>query len=265
MTLIQAAILGLFQGIAEFLPISSSGHLLIFKDIMGLAEVPALFDVVLHVATLGSIVVVFRKRVGGVIASMARWIARKHGDGDAENLSIVVPAIVATALTGALGLAIDRIDFSGSPKVAAGLLIVTALILIAGSRLKPGSTGFRGMTVRHGVIVGLAQGVGVLPGISRSGISISAGLASGLERQTAGEFSFLLAIPAILGALVLKLDDLPAMAGSVAALPLAVGSIVAFAAGVGALLVLMPLVRKGKLAWFAAYLIPAGLIGLFIL
>ena len=121
------------------------------------------------------------------------------------------------------------------------------------------------MTVRHGVIVGLAQGVGVLPGISRSGISISAGLASGLERQTAGDFSFLLAIPAILGALALKLDDLPAMIGSVAALPLAVGSVVAFGTGVGALLVLMPLVRKGKLAWFAAYLIPAGLIGLFIL
>ncbi len=265
MTIIQAAILGLFQGIAEFLPISSSGHLLIFKDLMGLAEVPALFDVVLHVATLASIVVVFRRRIGGIIASMARWVARRHGEGDAENLAIVIPAIVATALTGAVGLAIDRIDFSGRPEVASGLLLVTALILIAGSRLKPGATTYRGMTVRHGVIVGLAQGIGVLPGISRSGISISAGLASGLERGTAGEFSFLLAIPAILGALVLKLDELPAMAGSVAVPQLVVGSVVAFAAGVGALLALMPLVRKGKLAWFAAYLIPAGLIGLCIL
>ncbi len=265
MTVAQACILGMFQGVAEFLPISSSGHLLVFKDIMGLSEVPALFDVALHLATLASILLVFRKRVLGVIVSICRWIAGKGGEGDAENLAIVVPALVATALTAALGLAIERVDLSGSPKVVAGLLLVTAAVLVAGSRFKPGLAGYRAMGIRHGVVVGLAQGIGVFPGISRSGITISAGLASGLTRETAGEFSFLLAIPAILGALVLKLDDVAELAGTVAAAPLLAGCLVAFVVGVASLLLLMPIVRKGKLAWFAAYLAPAGLLGLFLL
>ena len=261
----QAGILGLFQGIAEFLPISSSGHLLVFKDLMGLSEVPALFDVVLHLATLASILLVFRKRIAGIVRSFLRLMVKKHGDDDVENLSIIVPALVATALTAVVGLAIEQIDLSGAPGVVAGLLLVTALILVASSRFKAGQTGYRGLTVRHGVIIGLAQGIGVFPGISRSGITISAGLASGLQRETAGEFSFLLAVPAILGALVLKLDDMAELAGTVATLPLVVGSLVAFLAGIASLLILMPLVRKGKLAWFAAYLIPAGLLGLFLL
>jgi len=265
MTVFQAGILGLFQGVAEFLPISSSGHLLVFKNLMGLSEVPALFDVVLHLATLMSILLVFRKRIAGIVRSFLRLMAKKHGEEDAENLSIIVPALVATVLTAVVGLAIEQIDLSGVPRIVAGLLLVTALLLIASSRFKAGQTGYRGMTVRHGVIIGLAQGIGVFPGISRSGITISAGLASGLQRETAGEFSFLLAVPAILGALVLKLDDMAELAGTVAPLPLVVGSLVAFLAGVVSLLVLMPIVRKGKLAWFAAYLIPAGLLGLFLL
>ncbi len=265
MTVAQACILGFFQGVAEFLPISSSGHLLVFKDIMGLSEVPVLFDVTLHLATLASILLVFRKRVLGILASICRWIARKSGDGDAENLAIVVPALVATALTAAVGLAVERVDLTGSPRIVAGLLLVTAAVLVAGSRFKPGSTGYGKMGLRHGVIVGLAQGIGVFPGISRSGITISAGLASGLERGVAGEFSFLLAIPAIAGALVLKLDDLSELTGTVATAPLLAGCLVAFAVGVASLLLLMPIVRKGKLAWFAAYLAPAGLLGLFLL
>ena len=264
MTLVQACVLGLFQGVAEFLPISSSGHLLVFKDLMGLSGVPALFDVVLHLATLGSILVVFRRRVAGILVSITRFLMRKSGEADAENLAIVPPALVATVLTAIVGLLIDRVDLSGKPKVVAGLLIVTAAILVASSRFKGGS-GYRGMGWKHGVIIGLAQGIGVFPGISRSGITISAGLASGLRREEAGEFAFLLAIPAILGALVLKFRDLGELQGTVSAAPLVAGSAVAFAAGVASLLLLKPIVRKGKLAWFAAYLVPAGLLGLFLL
>jgi undecaprenyl-diphosphatase len=251
--------------VAEFLPISSSGHLLVFKDIMGLSEVPALFDVVLHLATLASILLVFRKRILGIVVSACRWLAGKSGEDDAENLAIVLPAIVATVLTAAVGLAAERVDLTGSPRIVAGLLIVTAAILVASSRFGRGTTDYRAMGLRHGVIVGLAQGIGVFPGISRSGITISAGLASGLKRETAGEFSFLLAVPAILGALALRLGDLAELTGTVAVTPLIVGCGVAFVAGVASLLLLMPLVRKGKLAWFAAYLAPAGLLGLFLL
>lgn len=265
MTILQACILGIFQGIAEFLPISSSGHLVLLRGIMGLSDVPAMFDIVLHLATLASILVIFRKRIRGILRSIMLWIRRKSDEADAENLSIVIPGMVATAITAALGLLIESIDLSPYPKIVAGLLLVTALILIASSRIKPSGLGFRGMKTGHGVIVGLAQGLGVLPGISRSGITISAGLASGLGRETAGEFSFLLAIPAILGALLLKIGDLPSLLGTVAPLPLLAGALLAFAVGIGSLLVLMPIVKQGKLAWFAVYLIPAGLLGLFLL
>lgn len=231
---------------------------------MGLSDVPALFDVVLHLATLASILLVFRKRIGGIIVSTVRWIARRSDDSDADNLAIIPPAAVATVATAVLGYLINKIDLSGSPRVVAGLLLVTAAILLS-STLWKGTQGYRQMRWTHGLMIGIAQGIGVFPGISRSGITISAGSASGLKRETAGEFSFLIAIPAILGAFVLKLKDVGRLSGAIQPLPLAVATVAAFVAGVVSLLVLMPIIRKGKLAWFAAYLIPAGLIGLFLL
>ncbi|TFG81779.1 MAG: undecaprenyl-diphosphate phosphatase [Spirochaetales bacterium] len=264
MSTLQAFVLGLFQGVAEFLPISSSGHLLVFKDLMGLAEVPALFDVVLHVATLFSILVVFRRRVFGIIRSIGRWMLRSADVSDAVNLAIVPPAIVATALTAIVGYAASKIDLSAKPAVVAGLFIVTALILI-GSSFPRGTDGYRDLRFRHGLITGIAQGIGVFPGISRSGITISAGLAAGMKREEAGEFAFLLAIPAILGALVLQIKDMGDLAASVAPLQLVTAALSAFLSGIAALMILLPIVRKGRLAWFAVYLIPAGILGLFIL
>jgi undecaprenyl-diphosphatase len=263
-SILQAFILGLFQGVAEFLPISSSGHLLMLKHLMGLGDVPVLFDVILHVATLGSILVVFRRRIAGIVVSTGRFIGRRHGQADAENLAIIPPAILATILTAVIGLLLSQLDFGDKPRVAAGLLLVTAVLLVASTFLK-GTTGYSGLKLRHGLMIGIAQGIGVLPGISRSGITISAGLASGLQRETAGEFAFLLAVPAIGGALVLELKDIGELAGSVAPAPLIVGSLAAFVAGVAALLLLLPLVRRGKLAWFAAYLIPVGILGMILL
>ena len=264
MSVLQALILGLFQGIAEFLPISSSGHLLVFQGLLGLSDVPALFDVMLHLATLASILLVFRKRIGGIIISTVRWVARRSNESDAENLAIIPPAAVATVATAVLGYMINKIDLGGSPKIVAVLLLVTAAILLVSAFFK-GERSYRQMRWTHGLLIGIAQGIGVFPGISRSGITISAGSASGLNRETAGEFSFLIAIPAILGAFVLKLKDMGRLSGAIQPLPLAVACVAAFVTGVLSLLVLMPIVRKGKLAWFAAYLIPAGLIGLFLL
>jgi len=147
MSIVQALILGIFQGISEFLPISSSGHLLVFKDLMGLSEVPGLFDVILHVATLFSVLVVFRKRIAGIILSSLRFVRRRSGEADAENLAIVPPAIAATVCTAVVGLLIDRIDFSGQVRLVSGFFIVTAVILQEGwDRLpavdhKAGSSG----------------------------------------------------------------------------------------------------------------------------
>lgn len=264
MSIFQALLLGAFQGIAEFLPISSSGHLALMKQVMGLAEIPALFDIILHVATLFSILLVFRRRVGGIIGSILRYIAKKNDGRDTENLSIVVPALLATVLTAGIGLAIKKLDFEASPAVVGVCLLLTAALLVASHFFK-GKTGFSDLRWRHGLITGFAQGIGVLPGISRSGITISAGLAAGLSREVAGEFSFLLAIPAIIGALVLEIGDIAGLLGSVSVLPLAIGALASFLVGVAALRLLMPIVRRGKLVWFAAYLIPLGLIAILFL
>ncbi len=262
MNYLQALLLGALQGVAEFLPISSSGHLRIGQELLGLGDVPLLFDVALHVATLAAVVLVFRRRIAGILASLVRWIGGRAGQDDAENLGIVIPLLAATAVTAALGFAIKDIEVP--TRIVAGLMLATAAILVASSFLG-GAAGFRDLGIPRGLAVGLAQGVGVLPGISRSGITIAAGLATGMRREVAGEFAFLVSIPAILGALVLELPDLGEMRAAVPAGPLALGMAVAFAVGIVSLKLLLPVVRKGKLAWFAAYLVPAGLLGLLLL
>lgn len=265
MNMLQAVILGLVQGLAEFLPVSSSGHLVLFKDVLGLTEVPLLFDIVLHLATLCAVCLVFRRRIGGIFVSIARFLARKQGEADADNLGLVVPALLATLVTGVMGVAISKLlPVEGTTLVSIELL-VTAAVLAASAFLKPGTKGYRQLGPVDGLVTGFAQGLGVFSGISRSGFTITAGLARGMKREEAGEFSFLLSIPAILGAFLVELDDAGALMSSVDPLPLAVAALVAFVSGVLALSLLMRIVKKGKLAWFAAYLVPVGLIGLFLL
>ncbi len=265
MTILQALVLGLFQGVSEFLPVSSSGHLLVLRDLFGLSEVPRLFDVILHAATLLSVLVVFRSRVGGILAALVRWAARRKDPpvADAENLALVPPALAATAVTAVIGLGIEKYLPVQSPRAVCALFLATAALLIVSSRFR-GTRGHDRIGPGRGALIGLAQGIGVFPGISRSGITISAGLAAGLDRGTAGEFAFLVAIPAVAGALLLELKDLAELGAAVGAAPLAVGFLAAFASGIAALSLLLPLVRKGRLAWFAVYLIPVGLAGLFL-
>ena len=265
MTMLQALMLGIFQGVSEFLPISSSGHLLVLRELFGLSEVPRLFDVILHLATLLSVLVVFRSRVWGILSALARWAARRKDrhPSDAENLALVPPALAATAVTAAVGLAIEKYLPVQSLRAVSAFFLVTAALLLFSARFR-GTRGYGRFGLGRGALIGLAQGIGVFPGVSRSGITISAGLAAGLDRDTAGEFAFLLAIPAIAGALLLELKDFSALGASVGAAPLAAGFLAAFAAGTAGLSLLMPLVRKGRLAWFAAYLIPLGLAGLFL-
>lgn len=265
MSLAQAIILGLVQGLAEFLPVSSSGHLVLFKDILGLAELPLLYDVILHLATLLAILLVFRRRVLGILSSLGRWAAKRNGREDAANLALVGPLLAATVVTAAIGFAIQKLLPAEGVRLVSIELLVSAAVLAASALLKPGSKGYADIGVGEGLFLGVAQGLGVFSGVSRSGMTITAGLAAGMRREEAGEFSFLLAIPAILGAFILELKDLGSLQASVEPLPLAVSALVAFLSGLLALSLLMRVVKRGKLAWFAAYLVPLGLAGLFLL
>lgn len=258
MTIPQSIVLGAIQGVAEFLPISSSGHLAIAAEFMDLAEVPLLFDVSLHVATLLAVCVVFRARIASLFAVLGRLVVGKGRDDDAEGRRMILALVIATAVTGAIGLAVKDVAEAMSPFAISLCFIVTGAALFLSGRLVSASP-VATPGIRQALVVGLAQGIGVFPGISRSGSTIAASLLSGLDRRAAGEFSFLLSIPAILAAFILELKDADTLIGSVSALPLVAGLVTAFATGLLSLKFLLGLINRGRLGWFAFYLVPLGI------
>jgi undecaprenyl-diphosphatase len=254
-------LLGIIQGVAEFLPISSSGHLVIARHLMGFGDVPILFDVLMHVPTLVAIAIVFRKRIGNVLVSLWRLIRQKNGPKDVENLRLLGVICVATVCTALVGFGLAKLQdrFVLSTKVVSALFLLTAAILILSHFFK-GSKRYSDLGIKEGIITGIAQGIGVLPGISRSGITITASLTAGMSRERAGEYAFLVSIPAILGAVGLKIGDIEALA--INPLVLAAGMITSFVVGLLSLLLLLRIVRQGRLYLFSFYLIPMGIVTL---
>jgi len=264
MSIIKAVVLGIIQGIAEFLPVSSSGHLLVTRNLMDLGEVPVLFDVLLHIATLVVVVIVFKERIIVLFKSLFRWISRKSDDSDKGNLNMVVLILVATFFTGVLGLVIDKMGFFQNPKIVSVFFIITSIILWLTRYAKSEKT-YRDVGIKEGIYLGIAQGFGVIPGISRSGITISAGLLGGIDRDKAGEISFIISIPAILGALLLEFKDGAQLISEVAIPVLVIGFITTMVVGYFSLILLMRLIKGGRLYLFSFYLLPLGVIGLFFL
>lgn len=261
MTYFNSIILGSVQGLAEFLPVSSSGHLAVIQHFMNLGEIPLLFDVLLHIATLFVVCIVFYKRIRDIVISLIHLITGKKSETDKENLHLFKIIILATVFTGGLGLIIEKFHVEQYVGVVYFLFIVTGTILLL-SRKWNGKDDYAALGTKHGVLTGIAQGFGVLPGISRSGITISAALLSGMTREKAGEYSFLISIPAILGALILQLKDAGDLIGSVSPGIIAAGMISAFVVGLISLKILIRLIKKGNLFYFSFYLIPLGIIGL---
>lgn len=278
MSVLEGILLGVLQGIAEFLPISSSGHLAIAQELFNLEDVPLLFDVFLHLATLGAVVLFFRKRIWSLLQVVGRWICRRSLPEDKADLQTILALLLGTLVTGIFGIFLSDVVEDIDEKLICVGFFVTAGLLIFGDAMEERRRKKRlatdqdftvgkasGVKPLQGLGIGLAQGFGVLPGISRSGSTIAGALLCGVDREQAGEFSFLLSIPAILGAFVLQLEDLDEIGSAVGIAPVVAGCISAFIAGIFALSVLMKIVRKGKLEWFAVYLIPLGILGLIFL
>lgn len=259
MTFLQSLALGALQGITEFLPVSSSGHLLVARHFMGLDEIPLLFDVLMHVPTLLAVALVFRKRLGRLVLSFWGWLQGRRDPEVHEHMRLLTAIVVATMVTGIIGILLSRVigDDSLPPRVVGVLFVVTAAILIASRRFR-GAKGYSEIGMREGLITGLGQGIGVLPGISRSGITIASSLAAGLARERAGEYAFLVSIPAIIGALALKLPESGSLGVSVPVM--AAGLCASFVFGVLALKLLLRLIRGGRLYLFAWYLVPLGIV-----
>ena len=284
MTVLQGFLLGILQGVAEFLPISSSGHLALVQSLFGLEDVPLLYDIFLHMATLLAVTIYFWPKIWALLKCFGRWITKKQKSDNQVQISendllcptdkigqkTIIAIILTTAITGTFGIFTSKLIPDLSIKFVCGGFLVTSALLIISSIMEKrqsakGPNEFTGISIKQSIIIGIMQGFGTLPGISRSGSTIAGALFGGVNRSLAGEFSFIVSIPAILGAFILELKDLGQMSSSIGAAPIIAGCISSFAVGYFSLSVLMKIIKKGKLQWFAAYLIPAGILGLIFL
>jgi undecaprenyl-diphosphatase len=252
---LYVAILGALQGVTEFLPISSSGHLVIANELLaqtGLETLPDFVElnIVLHGGTLLSIVAVYWRRILRLLTQDRRVIAM---------------LVVGTLPAAAIGLPLHQLPqlrpVLESTLVAGLMLPVTGLLLLWSTRLPVGDTDYVEITWRQALVIGLFQAVAILPGISRSGTTIVAGLLVGLRRDAAATFSFLLAIVAIAAACVLEAKHLLQPGTSTPHAPLLLfGATVSFAVGVLALVWLLQWLRQGRLHYFAWWCIPVGVV-----
>ncbi len=260
----QAIILGVVQGATEFIPVSSSGHLVLFENIFKFdPETPEmiLFDLCIHTGTVVSIFIVFRKSIRDFVKNLLG--SRKYGKNAAEvyrrspSVHIFVLAILVTGITGVIGILLKKTFESafGSLKLVAFCWLVTGTLLLITDFHKNNRMGLRKFGVREAIIIALAQSVAILPGISRSGATICSGILTGLRRRWAVEFSFLIAIPAILGATIVKvIDDFAQISeGNLPKTAVILGTIMAAVTGVFALKLLIKTVRSTNLKYFAYY------------
>lgn len=260
MEYLYAVFMGLLQGVTEFLPVSSSGHLSLFQNFFGGKAPDQLFNVLLHFATLLAVCVVYRWDILEMIVEFFRGVAALFSKkGDKRD---VPPArrLVLMVIVGTLPLFIvlpfkDYVEALGGSTLFIGCaLLVTGLLLFASDRFSRGKKTEKTMTVADALVVGCAQALAVVPGLSRSGTTISAGLARGLDRPFAVRYSFLLSLPAVLGATLLEVLDV-AQAGVDASLipQYLVGMAVAALAGYFAIGLVNHLAKKGRFGGFAYY------------
>lgn len=247
----QACLLGLVQGIGEFLPISSSGHLYLAKYYLGLQDdVPLSFDIALHFATLLAVLTVFRKKILLLCQALLRWIFRRSRIDDGPLLSMCLVIFFATLITGFAGYFLQKISVP-LMVVAIGFLY-TAILLIAMKFIPPHKLW---NPVSQIFALGIFQAIAVFPGISRSGSTIFAALLTGHKREEAGEYSFILSIPIILGAFVFSFKDLFHISETITTGPIILGMVVAFISGILALYFLLKLIARARLWHFSLYLI----------
>ena len=256
MDLIEAIILGAVQGLTEFLPVSSSGHLQIAKALLGVhIDDNITFDVTLHAATVLSTVVVMWRELWRLVCGL---FSRRFNDEQAYVLKIVVSMIPA----GVVGvLFADRIEelFSSLPFVGSMLLLTAALLAFA-YYAKPRQKD--AVSFRDAFIIGCAQAAATMPGLSRSGSTIATGLLLGNSKESVARFSFIMVIPVILGKMLLDIMSGEMAAISVGAAPLAGGFVAAFLTGTFACKFMIEAVKRGKLIWFAIYCAVAGAVAI---
>lgn len=258
MDILLAALLGLVQGLTEFLPVSSSGHLVVFQNWLQEEKTPVIFDLVLHIGTLLPIVWVYRQTVLDLIKGiLTKPLAQEN------RLALwIVLGSVPTALIGILFEDLFEQIFH-TPKMVASAFFVTGSFLFATQYLNKGERDEGQMTWKDALLIGAVQGLAITPGISRSGSTIAIAMLLGLKRDLAAKYSFLLSIPAIVGGFILKMDELTIDANTLPSL--GVGFVVSAVSGLFALKILLKLVNSGDFSKFAYYLWAIAIVGWFVL
>ncbi|MEM1257355.1 MAG: undecaprenyl-diphosphate phosphatase [Bacteroidota bacterium] len=258
MDTIDAIILGIIQGLTEFLPVSSSGHLELGKAILGDNSIPEeslLFTVVLHFATALSTIVVFRRDVWDIIKGLFQF---KWNEETQFSLKIIISMIPA-ALVGFLLEDFMEVFFDGAIIIVGIMLIITAVLLYLADMAK---TTPKGVSYRSSFVIGMAQMVAMLPGISRSGATISTAVLLGIDKTKSARFSFLMVVPLILGKVAKDIlsGDISFESSQIGAM--GAGFVAAFMAGLAACTWMLKLVRQSKLTYFAIYCFIVGLIAI---
>ena len=271
MTYIEAVILGLVQGLAEFLPISSSGHLALLQQFFGIKEDNVLlFAVLLHVGTLISVFIIYWKDIWELIVELFLTIkdiftgkGLRLDERPVRKLGVMI--IVATIPTGLIGILFnDFFDglYNSIVPIGAGLLVTGCLLVIA-ERMGTSNRGIKEMNFRNAIFVGVVQGIAICPGISRSGSTLFGSLLCNLDRTFAVKFVFLISIPSILGSAVMEAPDAIAAGMNMSDLgPIIVGMIVAAVSGLVAIKTLIKVVSNKKLNYFSYYV---WLLGIFVI
>ncbi|MEE0742538.1 MAG: undecaprenyl-diphosphate phosphatase [Emergencia sp.] len=264
----EAIILGLVQGLAEFLPISSSGHLALLQDIFGVeGDKVLLFAVLLHLGTLISVFIVYWKDIWELVAELFLTIkdiftgkGLRLAERPVRKLGVMI--IVATIPTAVIGLVFNDF-FAGlyTSMVAVGVgFLITGVLMFLAERMSAANRGIEKMNFRNAIFIGVLQGIAIYPGISRSGSTLVGGLTSGLKREFAVKFAFLISIPSILGSVILEAPDAikagvdPALLG-----PIAAGVIVAAISGFVAIKTMIKIVSNKKLSYFSYYVWVLGI------
>ena len=258
MEIIDAIILGIIQGLTEFLPVSSSGHLELGKAILGdtqVAEQSLLFTVVLHFATALSTIVIFRKD----ILSLIKGALKFEWNEDLQFISKIAVSMIPAVIVGLFFEKQLESLFGGNILLVGCMLIVTAVLLYLADKAKDTS---KNVTFKNAFIIGVSQAIAMLPGISRSGATISTSVLLGNDKTKAARFSFLMVVPLIFGKIAKDIlsGDLAYDSGNFTAL--SIGFVAAFVAGLFACTWMISLVKKSKLSYFAIYCLIVGIIAI---
>ena len=261
MELYQGIILGIIQGLTEFLPVSSSGHLVMGQIILGITQSQLAFDISVHVGTLLAVLVVYSSDILAMLSSLIGFFSKAvsfkpvaHLVSEDKNLQMAGLIIIGSIPTAFLGLVLKQFEhiLFASEVLVGFMLILTGTILWLSRNFYFSESKNTEFGIKKSVFIGISQGLAVIPGISRSGTTIAVGMFLGLDRRMAAKFSFLLSIPAIVGAQILSIKD--TIEGGIAIDPVTIyATIASFITGLIALKLLLSLVHSGKFHLFAPY------------